>query len=299
MPNAPQMHDQLRKPPLQCLFIALLCMAAGAARADDASAALRARYAELKDRLQQTQFQKPIHLASAEMPDSASGEIYAVIAQPFSTVGPGLERPASWCEVLILNLNVKYCRPAGEGRESTLAVSVGKKGFQPLEQALRAEFVYRLEAKTPDYLKVTLNAEHGPLGTRNYRLYFEAVPLDEAHSFIHLSYAYGYGLAGKLAMQFYLGTTGSDKAGFTIVGRESDGRPRYVGGVRGIVERNTMRYYLAIEAHLGALSSPPQARMEKGFRDWFAAAERYPRQLHEMEQGEYMDMKRREYQRQL
>jgi hypothetical protein len=59
-----------------------------------------------------------------------------------------------------------------------------------------------------------------------------------------------------------------------------------------------MRYYLAIEAFLGALSVPPQARLEKSLRDWFAGIERYPRQLHEMEQGAYLDMKRREYVRQ-
>ena len=59
-----------------------------------------------------------------------------------------------------------------------------------------------------------------------------------------------------------------------------------------------MRYYLAIEAFLGALSAPPQARLEKSLHDWFAAIERYPRQLHDLEQSEYLDMKRKEYLRQ-
>jgi hypothetical protein len=68
--------------------------------------------------------------------------------------------------------------------------------------------------------------------------------------------------------------------------------------MRGVVERNTMRYYLAIEAFLGALSELPQAQLEKRLHDWFAAVERYPLQLHEMEQGAYLDMKRREYRRQ-
>ena len=68
--------------------------------------------------------------------------------------------------------------------------------------------------------------------------------------------------------------------------------------MRGAVERNTMRYYLAIEAFLGALSAPPGARVEKSMRDWFAATEAYPRQLHEVEQNEYLAMKRNEYSRQ-
>ena len=58
-----------------------------------------------------------------------------------------------------------------------------------------------------------------------------------------------------------------------------------------------MRYYLAIDAFLGALSAPPNARREKSLHDWFAGIERYPRQLHEMEQGDYLAMKRGEYAR--
>jgi hypothetical protein len=101
-----------------------------------------------------------------------------------------------------------------------------------------------------------------------------------------------------MAMKFYLGTTGRNKVGFTVVGTQSDGQTLYVGGMRGVAERNTMRYYLAIEAFLGALSAPPQARLAKRLGDWFAASERYPRQLHEIEQAEYLEMKRSEILRQ-
>jgi len=53
-----------------------------------------------------------------------------------------------------------------------------------------------------------------------------------------------------------------------------------------------------IEAFLGAESAPQQERFEQRLRAWFAAIERYPRQLHEMERGEYLVMKRKEYLRQ-
>jgi hypothetical protein len=68
--------------------------------------------------------------------------------------------------------------------------------------------------------------------------------------------------------------------------------------MRGLVERNTMRYYLAIEAFLGSRSAAPGARTEKSLRDWFSAIEAYPRQLHEMGRVEYLVMKRKEYSRQ-
>jgi hypothetical protein len=64
------------------------------------------------------------------------------------------------------------------------------------------------------------------------------------------------------------------------------------------VERNTMRYYLAIEAYLGALSAPPAAQLEQRLQDWFDATERFSRQLHELEKDEYLTMKRKEVLRQ-
>ena len=64
-----------------------------------------------------------------------------------------------------------------------------------------------------------------------------------------------------------------------------------------MVERNTMRYFLAIEASLDALAAPAGQRTEKRIREWFTATERYARQLHEMDADEYLAMKRREYAR--
>ena len=87
-------------------------------------------------------------------------------------------------------------------------------------------------------------------------------------------------------MQAYLATAGASKQGFTT------------NGVRGAVERNAMRYYLAIDAFLDSLSAPPGQQVERRLRNWFAATERYPRQLREMDAGTYLAMKRQEVQRQ-
>ena len=81
------------------------------------------------------------------------------------------------------------------------------------------------------------------------------------------------------------------------MGSKTNGQPIYVGSMRGAVERNTMRYYLAIEAYLGALSAPPQEQLEKRLRDWYAGSERYPVQLHELERDQYLAMKRKEVRR--
>ena len=284
------------------IAIALLCIGARIARADDADtksgASLHAKYDGLQNRLSRNQFQRPLYLDSGETSDSVTGDIYARIDYPFATVRAALIDPGDWCDILTLHVNTKYCRASPVNQGAVLNVSIGRKFDEPLEKAYRVDFDYRVAAQTANYLQVGLNADAGPFGTRDYRIALEAVPLETGRTFIHLSYSYTYGVAGRLALQAYLATIGRSKVGFGVVGTDADGQPVHIGGIRGLVERNTMRYYLAIEASLGALSVPPQERIERRLREWFAAVERYPRQLHEMEQGEYLDMKRKEYLRQ-
>ena len=101
-------------------------------------------------------------------------------------------------------------------------------------------------------------------------------------------------MAAKVALQTYLRTVGNQKVGFTVNGRGPDGRPVLVGGMRGALERNVMRYYLAIDAYLAALRAPPAERLEERLKEWFDATERYALQLHELDQDTYLEMKRRE-----
>ena len=173
-------------------------------------------------------------------------------------------------------------------------VYIGKKFDEPASQAHKIEFAYRVEAQTPDYFRLSLDAANGPFGTRDYRIVLEAVPLDPSRTFLHLSYAYGYGVSAKMAMEAYLRTVAGQKVGFSAEGQRPDGHPALVGGLRGALERNAMRYYLAIDAYLAALSAPPDERLEERLRDWFDSTEHYALQLHEVEQDEYLQMKRRE-----
>ena len=99
-------------------------------------------------------------------------------------------------------------------------------------------------------------------------------------------------------MRTYLATIGADKVGFTNVAGPSAAQPEYVGGVRGLLERNTMRYYLAIDAYLKGLSAAPDKRLQLRLATWFDATEQYARQLHEVDRQDYLQMKRHEYERQ-
>lgn len=259
---------------------------------------LGAKYLALRDTLSHSQFQLPLNLDSSQTATDLKGDIYALMDYPFATVSIALKEATHWCDILILHLNVKYCRESGDKPGSNLTVHIGRKNEQALNIAPCMEFKYRVDSISPDYFRIFLDADKGPFGTQNYRLMLEAIPLKDGGTFIHLSYSYTYGFTAKLAMQAYLKTLGSDKVGFTVIKKLPDGKPLHVSGIRGALERNTMRYFLAMNAYLGALSTPPQQQFEKRLRDWFASTERYSLQLHELEQSEYLDMKRKEYKRQ-
>jgi len=255
----------------------LLALGSVAAHADAGS--LRGRYTELKPQLQSNSYGRQMYIDSAETSNSLQGDVYAVLDHPFAKVNAALQDPNAWCDIMLLPFNTKSCQANG----NHLAVRIARKPNQPADQAYRIDFGLTPGASGDNYLATRLNAAQGPFGTKDYRINVEAVPLDNGHTFMHMSYAYGFGGAGRFAMQAYLATAGASKSGFT-----SD-------GVRGAVERNAMRYYLAIDAYLDTMDAPQAQRMEKRINQWFSATERYPRQLHEMDRGTYLSLKRQDY----
>jgi len=259
---------------------------------------LRAKYGELGEQLRSNSFHRAMYIDSSEAGGALKGDVYAVLDHPFGVVGDALKDPSDWCNILILPFNTKYCHAVDSNGAMVLHVRIGRKYDQPVERAYRLDFALQPVAATPDYFESRLNARIGPIGTKDYHIAVSAVPLDGGRTFMHLSYSYGHGIAGRLAMQAYLATSGSDKVGFTITGRNANGEPIYIGGMRGAIERNAMRYYLAIDAHLASLRSPADQQVEKRIQSWFDATERYARQLHEMDRATYAAMKRSEYERQ-
>jgi hypothetical protein len=278
---------------LLCLSAALHAPAALADAAD-----LRARHAQLQEALGSNPYGRALHIDSAEQSDRLTGDVYAVLDYPFRTVSAALKEPSHWCDILILPFNTKYCHAVEAPGGPALQVRIGRKVDQPLQQAFRIDFALRNVAVQPDYFESRLLAQQGPMGTRDYRITVAAIPLDAGKTFLRLTYSYGYGLTGRMAMQAYLGTVGADKVGFSVVGKDAEGQPQFIGGVRGAVERNAMRYYLAIDSFIDSLSAPPAQQLDRRIQAWFSATERYPRQLREMDRATYVAMKRQEHERQ-
>jgi hypothetical protein len=280
---------------VRCLLGAVAVTLAGFSAAAFADVGgLRAKYGELRDELRSNSYGRALYIDSTEGSNTLRGDVYAVLDHPFAKVSQALKEPSQWCDVMILPFNTKYCRATGA---NSLAVRIGRKYDQPVDQAFKLDFGYRNVAASNDYYESRLNAAQGPFGTRDYRIDMEAVPLEGGRTFMHLSYSYGYGALGKMAMQGYLSTAGANKIGFSQT-KDASGQTQPITGVRAAVERNAMRYYLAIDSYLDSLDAPRDQQSEKRIQSWFSATERYPRQLREMDRSTYVNMKRQEYERQ-
>lgn len=276
------------------LAAAVLGGACPALSAAQAATPLAERYQALRPELSRSPFGRPLLLQAGDRDDAPSGSVHALLDRPFEALAATLAQPAGWCALMLLQTNIKACSAEGSGDDRHLVVAVARRHTDPVDSAERIRFDFQLRESTATRLAVALVANRGPVGTQDYALRFEAVPVAPGRSFLALTYAYRPGLAARLATSAYLATAGRDKVGFTVVGRDGAGQPQYVGGIRGIAERNTLRYFLAIEATLGTQEGPPAARLERRLRDFHAALERYPAQLHELTLDEYLALKRRE-----
>ncbi|TFZ00021.1 hypothetical protein EZ242_10570 [Ramlibacter rhizophilus] len=261
------------------------------------AASMQARHAQLSDVLAASPFGQPLHIESREVDDRLQGAVYAVLDHPFERVRDALRQPSNWCDIMILPFNTKYCHAVRSANGPGLLIRIGRKYDQPLEDSYKLLFDWNPVAASEAYFESRLSAPEGPVDTRDYRINVSAIPLEGGRTFLRLGYSYGFGFTGRLAMNAYLATAGADKVGFSRVG-EPGGPQRLIGGMRGTVERNAMRYYLAIDAFLDSLQAPPAQRAERRVQAWFNATERYPQQLREMNRETYVGMKRMEIARQ-
>jgi hypothetical protein len=269
--------------------------------AQTGSPPLLATYQRMGEKLAHNAFGRPLQLDSAETADGLKGDVYAVVDHPITEVSATLKSASHWCELLLLHINNRRCKTTGEttgettgatAGARTLTLSVVRAYDQAPESAFELPFAYRVVHSEADHLEVDMSAPSGPLGTSNYRVSLEAVAIDEHKTFVHFSYSYDHNMMARLATQAYLATFGSDKVGFTIVGKGSGSEPENIRGTRGLVERNAMRYFLTLDAYLAERAAPPGQQFERRLHHWYNGAERYARQLHEVDIETYLALKR-------
>ena len=275
---------------IRLLVAATTCLALSATALAQDGGALRAKHAALEAKLANNPFRSPLHVVSEEGASAQKGEVYALARHPYSVVAPALRGSQAWCAILLLQVNVKRCE--GIQRDG-LSVFFTRRADDPVEQAYQVDLAFDVVAADEDYLRVALHGPEGPFDTRDYRIDVETTPLPGGRTFLHLSYSYAPGWIARTGMRMYLAGSGRDKVGFSVVDRRPDGTPVFVEGVRGMIERNAMRYYLSVEAYLDSLGAPPRERAERRLRNWYTAIERYPLQLREdVSREQYLRAKR-------
>lgn len=283
--TAVRLIQRLRRSGPAAIAAVVACACVMPARASD-GARLSTLLVLMRPELGNSPLKRPVLLKASDTSNGLKGDVYAIVDQPLTTLSSALATPAQWCEAMLLHINNRKCTVASGTSGQEILLSVVRKYDQPVENAFRLPFSFTLVDKNSQHLEVQLGALSGPLGTSNYRIAIEAVPADALHSFLHFSYAYEENFVVHTAMQAYLATFGRSKVGFTVIGQTPDGTPEYIGGTHGLLERNAMRYFLAVDAHVNAAKDTEVAR-----NAWFTAAEKYPRQLHEIDRAVYLDFK--------
>jgi hypothetical protein len=251
-------------------------------------------------RLEKNSFGLPLFMESVERDERAHVDVYGIFEYPFSSVMNVLKVPANWCEIISLNPNVKACTYRQQQGDWLLTIYIGRKVYQPPEGTRQVICLFRrVEQQQEGYLDIILSADAGPFGTKDHRMRFEAMPLDGGRTFVHVSYAYSDSVALRIAEKVYFATLGRGKVGFTVTGTDRNGKPVYIGGRRGAIERNAVRYYIAIQSFMNTLRYAEESRFSMRTSEWYDLAGRYRKQLLDLGKEEYLSYKTKEHKNQL
>ena len=232
-----------------------------------------------------------ISLASSEQEDMLSAEVNSILHTPFETVAAALADAHNWCQVLPLHFNIKACTYETRNGIELLTVYSGRKIYEHPEDSYEMTYQFEVVINDDKQLSLRLHADHGPVSTSDYLIELEAIKVEEG-TLLHIHSSYRPSWLSSMLTSAYLSTVGSGKVGFSQV--EEDGASHPVQDIKGVIERNVMRYHIAINAFLNTQSLPEDQRHEATLVSWFKQNDSHP-QLHEMDEAEYLEIKREEW----
>ena len=260
---------------------------------------LNETYEEIEDNLLENIYNIPIYLESEATENEMRGDVYGIIYHPYKTVSENLASLSNWCEIMPQHLNIKACTYQYINGKCKLIFYSGRKFYEKADDVYFLDYEFNVPALNKNYFNASLTSIKGPLGTTDYLINVEAIPLSNNSTFFHLAYEYKYGFWMRLGMSTYFSTLGRGKVGFTVEDKDEEGNPIYVEGIRGVIERNSMRYYFAIQSYLDTQKDPIEIRFKKRISNWFDLTEKYHKQLYEMDKKDYLKYKNRERQDQV
>jgi hypothetical protein len=250
-------------------------------------------------KLETNSFGLPLFLESFEYDDRVHVDVYGIFDYPLSSVVNVLKVPANWCDIVSLHPNVKACTYRELPGAWLLTFYLGRKVYQPPEDTRQVIYRYRIVDQQQGYLDIMLSADAGPFGTKDHRMQFEALHLDGGRTFVHVSYSYQDSVALRLAEKVYFAILGRGKVGFTVTGTDRNGKPVYIGGPRGAIERNAARYYFAIQSFMNTLRYPEENRFRMRTIKWYDLTTRYRNQLFDLDKTDYLAFKTKEHMNQV
>ena len=252
----------------------------------DPAATLRDRYVALSQQLENSSIQRGLYLESTDskhaprlvMPMRSS----SIRLRPWPRLS---RRPENWCESLILHLNVQYCRAGTGNGGRQLSVAVGKKTNQPLDDTHRIDFIYTVAVSTP---RITRGVELSslPRGRSTPATICIAMELyrdrrARAHSCTS-SIPTPRVSSTRWAASAYFATRGTRQGGLHV-------DPRMTMILRGWCAASVVRSNATPCATTWqsmpicqVLDSPAPERFGQSLELWFAATERFARQLREV-----------------
>ncbi len=260
------------------------------------------RYTAALPKLLSNNFGLPIVLDSSQNNGKLRGEVIGIIDHDIQSSIKNFNQPKHWCDILILHLNSKACTYRS-GEKQAIHLYSGRKFYQRPDQATMLSMNFEVVETQENYLFVRLFSKKGPFGISDSLIELEAtsLPSDRTaetlteQTLVRLKFSYKMSWLSRQLTRFYLATLARDKVGFTVTGHKNN-RPIYIKGLKGIIERNTIRYYLAIKTRLDSMASSQD--LDKQFSHWFDATERYHRQLFELDKQEYLAAKEKELENQ-
>ncbi len=256
---------------------------------------LYSTYETMQPQLHTGSKEEPFNLNAHVFDKLTQGDVYALVPYEYNLLATTLTVPEQLCHAIVLHINVKGCVIDDSGQHKPLVdLYVGRKEYQHPENAFKVQYEFSVSDHRDNYTLISMTADKGPLKTENIAIYIEFLPINPRTSFMHFAYSANYGNLARFALNTYLSTLGRNKVGFSETGVDEHGEPVYIKGIQGIVERNTMRYFFALNSYFSTYSQPEKQRFDASLNRWFDYVEKYPKQLYEVPRDEYLKAKHKE-----
>jgi len=228
-----------------------------------------------------SRFEVPLGWSDANDRYSVIGTTKLHPKHAWADVRSSLANPTTWCRMTTLVPDVRECavdavEEVDYGVHATLTLSVGS-GDGGTRQDIEHEFRASVGS---DALEASLRAPSAALGVRDAGVTVTAKPGADGVE-LELEYGLRSSIRSRLATRAYLAGEAGSRPGISYT-KDPDGTHQYVTGVRALIERNAMRYFLAFPALLETGSQTDAADA------WYEIASHYKADLPERSKEAYI-----------